>query len=345
MQATSQAPPMPGGSFQVLPCGFDCGNGSVKLALESSETRIPSYVRPVYGDLDSSSEYYRDGLVEYLSGDRTDLIGSKWFAGEHAYLTAPGMQANVVDDKQGKLVYGLQLLLGAIAELPHRPYWQLALAGSIQDAESLRGELAQKLKGTHTVKLNGKHTSVVGVAVLGITEEGIGAISQGHTFGLVAASSQTIVLDVGHGTIIASLFAPKGKLIARDVQWNGAEKLIDAIARNIATRKQLMAEGDRTVIRKGIENANFNYGSTGWNFNEIYKTELMGWAKAVIAPALKAMEPWRATSDAAIAIGGGVNLPGIAQLLTAKGITAYPDPSWANARGLLRLAQAKRRGN
>lgn len=343
MQSLIQVPPDTGGNFQVLPCGFDCGNGSVKLALESAEIRIPSYVRPVFGDIDSSSEYYRDGLVEYLEGDRTDLIGSKFFTGEHAYLTAPGMQANVVDEKQGKLTYGLQLLLGAIAEQPHRPYWQLALAGSIQDAETLRTELAGKLKGTHTVRFNGKHTSVVGVQVLGVTEEGIGAVSQGHNFGLIPANSQAIVLDIGHGTIIASLFAPKGKLVARDVQWNGTEKLIDAIARNLATRKQLLSEGDRTVIRRGIESNTMNYGATGWNFGEIYRSELLNWAKAVIAPALKAVEPWRATSQSAIAIGGGVNLPGIGQLLAAKGIQACPDPVWANARGLLRLAQANQR--
>lgn len=69
--------------------GFDCGNGIGKLALSGSEARIPSYV-PIQPDrLYDAPAPINGGLVRYLEGDRADLVGTQWLAGQPAYQRDP----------------------------------------------------------------------------------------------------------------------------------------------------------------------------------------------------------------------------------------------------------------
>lgn len=120
-----------------LPAGFDCGNGSTNLVFDASEILIPSCVLPIH------SEIYDPliGLVEYVGGDRADLVSQRWLSGISAYQQNPTGYYRVVDDRRGKLNYGLQLLLGAIATLPHQPKWTFSLVASIQDAQAFGNEL------------------------------------------------------------------------------------------------------------------------------------------------------------------------------------------------------------
>ena len=55
------------------------------------------------------------------------------------------------------------------------------------------------------------------------------------------------------------------------------KELIEAIAKNTDTRRQLMKEGNRHLIQAGIESGSFEYGITGWNLRQIYNTELKPW--------------------------------------------------------------------
>jgi hypothetical protein len=119
--------------------------------------------------------------------------------------------------------------------------------------------------------------------------------------------------------------------------------LIEAIAKNIDTRRHLIKEGDRHLIKTGIENGTFEYGTTGWNFRQIYSAELKPWVSQNLAMAFKSIDPWREQSDAIVAIGGGSQLPAISQLLTARNIITSADGTWLNARGLARLSQLKLR--
>lgn len=328
-------------SYQPLPTGFDGGYGNAKLIVETAEVRIPSYIQPLHKEIYEVPESEAGSLIEYVSGDRSDLIGQRWFGGVPAYLNNPEGHLRVVDDRKGKTKFGLQLLLAALGSLPYRANWNLALVASIQDAQALGTELAQSLRGNHSIRVNGKQVSTIAINVLAVVEEGSGAIAQSIMSGAIAATAQTILLDIGHGTIISSLFGQKGKLISRDVKRLGVDILTEAIAKNLETRKQLTGEGDRQIIRNAIENGSFNYGTTSWNFRQIYNAELPHWVQSALAPALKAVAPWRATSDAVIACGGGSQLPAIAQLLAKQGISVSPDGAWANCRGLVKIAQLK----
>ncbi|MBD2019098.1 hypothetical protein H6F43_02720 [Leptolyngbya sp. FACHB-36] len=231
-------------------------------------------------------------------------------------------------------------MLGALSYLPHREVWNLALVASIHDAQALGASLVASLQGTHQVQFNDhKRTSLVSVTVLSVVEEGVGAIAEcRHDLN---TDGTNLLLDLGNGTTSLSVFGPRGKLEQRSVEPYGVEELIDAIARNLNTRRKWSKEGDRHLIRSGIETRSFTYGNTKWNFRSIYDAELKPWATKALAPVLRRSEQWMASSDAAIAIGGGSQLPAIRELLTRKGIAPLAGGVFANALGLLKIARAK----
>ena len=323
-----------------LPTGYDCGNGITKLVLGDIEIRCPSYFLSLHRDLYEVPANHQGGLVEYLDGCREDLIGCRWLAGFPAYQKAPTAYFRTVDDKRGKLKFGLQMLLGCLSTLPHRDRWTLFLATSVHDAKNFGAEFSALLAGNHTVRFNGhRQTSQVSITIDRVFEEGVGAIVTARSE--IDLNGQTLLYDFGNGTCIVSVFGLKGALIERKVTPGGVEQLIDAIASHIDMRRQQSAEGDRQIIRAGIEDKTFRYGTSSWNFRSLYQTELVPWMQSAMAPALKAAAPWTPTSSAILAIGGGSELPTVRQLLIQKGIIPVVDGALAHVRGLYRLAQAR----
>jgi hypothetical protein len=346
MVASSPERAEPTSSRQYLPAGFDPGNGTGKLKIGELELRIPSLISPLHNAVYDAPEAKDGSLITYLGGSRTDLINQRWFAGSSAYVYSPNGHQKVVDDRKGKIKFGLHLLLGAIGALSRRQEWKLLLVLSIQDAQAFGNELAESVVGKHTIGINGtKGVTHVDIDVAAVREEGEGAIIHAASTSAIDPRRQNILLDIGHGTIITSVFAPGGKLVARTVTPGGASALIDAIAKNLDTRRQLAKEGDRQIIRQGIERTDnpFQYGETDWNFRSVYATELKPWVAQNLATALKSVDDWRETSASIVAIGGGSMLPAISQLLTKQGIVTLPDGCWANVRGLERIAQIKLR--
>ena len=338
MISTCQSLPVAANLYQSLPVGLDVGNGSTKMVIKGDERRILSYVLPLHRDVYDT----QIGTVEYLDGSRSDLIGQSWMTGKGAYLQSPKSYLKVSHDRDGKIIYGLHLLLGAIANFPHQPDWNLQLIASIQDAKAFGDELKFSLSGQHSVRLNGKNLTTVTVDVLSVVEEGFGAVaSASHEFD---RTGQSVVFDFGAGTCIVSHFQGV-KLIGREYTDGGVESLINAIATSIETRKYVRSQGDANLIRAGIEDKTFNYGATGWNFRGIYQAELKPWVLSVLAPALKIAQPWMASASTKLAIGGGAQLPQIGSLLAAKGITPLTDSHWVNARGLASLAALKAKGS
>jgi hypothetical protein len=346
MLTASRIVPTPTDTGQFLPTGFDPGNGSAKLIVSGTEIRIPSLIAPLHNDIYEVPQSHTGSLITYRSGPRTELIGQRWFVGSSAYTYSPNGHQKVLDDRKGKIKFSLHLLLGALGALPYRQTWKLGLMLSIQDAQAFSEELRESVVGHHEIGINNNPASTqVEILVLGVKEEGQGAIAQATSTAVIDIKTQNILIDIGHGTIITSVFGIGGKLIVRTVTPGGVSALIEAIAKNINTRRQLAKEGDRQIIRQGLESksAPFQYGTTGWNFRSVYATELKPWVSQNLATALKSVDDWRETSASIIAIGGGSMLPAISQLLTLQGISTLNDGCWANARGLARLAQLKSR--
>jgi hypothetical protein len=322
----------------VTPMGADIGNGSLKLVSNQGDIRLDSYVHYV---TERSPMSLNSGYVEYHEGDRTDLVGKQWVAGIDAYNNGIRNLYRVTDTNTGKAELGLQILLSGLSKLPYRSDWKLLLVCSIHDGKTLGSGLKQALEGTHTLLLQGKR-STVQITVAAVLEEGTGAVIHCQKD---CDITNALVYDLGNGTLIVSGFAGL-RLIEESRRYSqngGVESLIDAIAVHELVRKKLLKEGDRHLIRVGIESLKFNYGTQfpNWDFKESYKAELPIWVERVFKPMVRPTEERAASATALIAIGGGACLPGIDSLLAKRNIKVLPDPVWANARGLYAYAVRK----
>ena len=321
---------------QKQPVGVDIGNGALKCISASGEFRFDSYICYLRSRLGMGSN---EGYVEYLDGDRTDLKNKAWIGGINAYYHSPRGLYRVTDSPKGKVDLGLQVFLSGLSTLPYRPEHNLAIVASVHDGSSLAADLREALTGEHLVRIRDKKCTV-NISVISILEEGTGAVLhyQNH-----ANFSNAILYDLGNGTLIVSSFNGLNMTNRSYSQNGGVESLIDAIATNEKVRAELLHEGDRHLIRTGIEDGSFTYGTQcpGWTFTDPYKVELVNWLHNVLAPMVRPTAARRASATALIAIGGGACLPGMADLLSQKNIKVLPDPQWANARGLYAYALRK----
>ena len=318
------------------PVGLDVGNGALKIISAAGEFRLDSYICYLRNRLGMGSN---SGYVEYLEGSRDDLKDKFWIGGINAYYHSPRGLARVTDNKFGKVELGLQLLLSGISTMPYRPELNLAIVASVHDGKTLASGLRKALTGTHVVQIQNKKTKVK-IEVISVLEEGTGAVLHYQN---QANLSNAILYDLGNGTLIVSSFNGLNMTARSYSQNGGVESLIDAISTNDHVRSKLLREGDRHLIRAGIEDGSFSYGTQypGWTFTEAYGEELPRWVHGVLAPMVRPTEDRRASATALIAIGGGACLPGVAKLLNQKNIKVLPDPQWANARGLYAHALRK----
>ena len=74
MVTASHAVPTSTDTGQLLPTGFDPGNGSAKLIVNGTEIRIPSLIAPLHSDIYEVPLVRTGSLITYRSGTRTDLI-------------------------------------------------------------------------------------------------------------------------------------------------------------------------------------------------------------------------------------------------------------------------------
>lgn len=329
-------PSKQGTSAALIAVGVDVGNGALKLVTAHGEKRLDSYVFYLSTRESMASD---TGYVEYHGGSRSDLIGKQWLGGIHAYYHGLRGIYRVTDTPEGKAELGLQLLLSSLSMFPFRSEWNLYLVASIHDGTTLGGPLKASLEGIHVVSLQGKR-STVQIQVGAILEEGTGAVIN---YQRDADFTNALVYDLGNGTLIVSGFSGLKMTDRRYSQNGGVESLIEAIATNELVRSKLLKEGDRHLIRIGVENRKFTYGTQypDWDFRESYKAELPAWVERVLKPMVRPTEDRMASATAMIAIGGGACLPGIESLLAKRNIKVLADPLWSNARGLYAYALRK----
>lgn len=315
------------------PIGFDIGNGSQKILIGGVEKRFSSHVEPV-----RATQNNFESQVFYVSGSRTDLENQSWVSGQDALFLNPSCE-RVSKHLDGKPKFALQMLLSALAQMPHQKDWNLQIVASVHDAETFKTAIATALNGTHLVRLGTeqKH-SIVRINTLAVLPEGLGAIAECRAD--IPSGRESLVLDLGSGTVAATMFDTSGKAGKRWVSHVGCDALIDAIAANPETRRVLLKEGSRDIIRRAIEDRSFRYGNTKFEFKQVYGSELKPWLDSSISDVLRQSRNY-SESASLIAIGGGVHLPLIGELLQNHGFILSQDGLWANARGLFKLAAAQ----
>jgi hypothetical protein len=126
-------------------------------------------------------------------------------------------------------------------------------------------------------------------------------------------------------------------------QNGGVESLIEAVATNEQVRCKLLKEGDRHLIRAGIESRSFTYGTQypDWDFKPAYKAELPLWVDRVLKPMVRPTEDRMASATALIAIGGELAYPESMRCWPSATSKCSQIPLWANARGLYAYAVRK----
>ncbi|KAM3092698.1 ParM/StbA family protein [Phormidesmis sp. 146-12] len=312
--------------------GLDVGNGGVKLYSGMGEILMESYLHFPRDRYTSAV----NGYVEYLAGDRSDLVGKHWMGGIGAYYADPVAISRTVDSRDGKVAQCLQLLLSALSLFPYRAELNLNIAASVHDGKTFGKQIRQALEGTHRVKLRGKECTV-NVQLSYVVEEGSGvaiALLQKCDF------SNALLFDFGNGTAIFSSFTGVQMTDRQFSVDSGVEGLISAIANSDSVRKALLKPADKHLIRAGIEKGDFSYGTQrpDWNFREAYAAEFPNWFKRGMLPFVKAVENRMPSASAVLAVGGGAMLPGVKSALAQKGITVPDSPRWVNAQGLYMLA-------
>lgn len=331
-------------SSQDIYLGLDSGNGRLKaLSSLGNINRIPSLLYFPHSEINCGNLDNESSHIVYTGGSRSDLWGKSWIVGREAYILAPDTHISTSDDKEAKAKYCLELLLGAAAQVVASEKAGLTIALSIHDKQAFKDEVLEKLKGTHRVQLNGKPCEI-NVNIASITDEGVGAYYELLSIGKVKKSNTALFLDIGHGTIIISVFGG-GELKFRKAYPLGVSRLYSAIANNLEMRKALSGiPGNPELIKAGVERCDFIYGNNAklsFNFSDIYKTELKPWVSDSLSKVLAATQQWQNEATHLIAIGGGVQLPGIKNYLEKRAFECLDNSEWLNAKGLLKIAQRK----
>jgi hypothetical protein len=246
------------------------------------------------------------------------------------------------------------MILGGLSTLPYRPDWNLYLVLSIHDKDAFEGTLKTNVEGQHIVSFNGKDNPDcrINLKVEQVVPEGAGnyiycCTSKPTPF--IDRTGFAIGFDFGTSTIIPNVFSPGGKLAHRKVlDVGGCVDLLNAIASNQELINVLGQgkSGNIDLIRQGIEDRTFHYGQRKINgealsFKSIYSRQVKVWLADRLRMALKDVSPWLDEAQSLVAWGGGVEMPGVSQMLSIKAITAVSEASWCGAIGLQKIAQGR----
>jgi hypothetical protein len=264
--------------------------------------------------------------MEDVAG-RVVVDGKAYTVGESAFRSGTVFNSNS-DHNDNKILNAKITLLGAIAHLPYRRYWDLKVVTSLHDA-SLGERLKAVLEGEFTAILAGKE-SIVKVDVLKVVPEGMGVLV-GRKL-----PERLTVLDFGNGTTLYSRYF-KGKREVHTPYPDGVQCLIDLLT---TAMKPLNGGklGNPAKIRYALENGHTKYSSQ-IDFKSIYLSTVKDWLEKSLRQPLEIAAESKHEGDEVWAIGGGCLLPGVHKILEKKGFNVLENPVDANVNGLLGLAK------
>jgi hypothetical protein len=342
----------------IIPTGADIGAGLTKLVIGSDSQqmrlRLPSQVIENRTKLHDVLSFKDGGMFFYRGGSRPDLIDREFLIGTSAKAKDPKAHIKLSDDPALKVEYALHMMLGALSTLTYRPEWNLHSVISIHDKDAFDQALKANVEGQHIVSFNGQENpgSRINLKVDQVLPEGAGnyiycCTAKPDPF--IDRTGFAIGFDFGTSTVIPNVFSPGGKLAYRKVLDVGG--CIDLLS-SIASDQELInllgqgKSGNIDLIRQGIEDRTFHYGQRqikgeSLTFKNIYSRHIKTWLADRLRMALKDVSPWMDEAQSLVAWGGGVEMPGVSQMLATKAITAVSEASWCGAVGLQKIAQSR----
>jgi hypothetical protein len=342
----------------LIPVGVDVGAGLTKMVIDSDtqqmRLRLPSQLIENKSELHDILTFKDGGMWYYQSGDRADLVGREFLVGTSAKAKDPKAHFKLSDNPASKVEYSLHMILGGLSTLPYRPSWNLQLVLSIHDKKAFEESVRANVKGLHIVSFNGKinPSSRINLTVDQVIPEGAGNYiycATAKPTPLLDRTGYAIGFDFGTSTVIITVFTPRGKIAHRQVLDVGG--CIDFL-NTIASDQQLInllgqgKVGNIDLIRQGIESRSFHYGERKiqgepLSFKPIYSRHIKSWLSDRLRLALKEVNPWLDEAQSLVAWGGGVEMPGVSQMLSTQGITAVSEGTWSGAIGLQKIAQGR----
>ncbi len=301
-------------SKQITPfsCGFDCGNGAVKLKVSGhgydfDYIRFPSYFVDV---TKCASDHQGLSRVTYIQPPEENkhaqsLKGRTWVCGDDA--TTLDIRDQVFENRSdGKVKLALQLFLSGVAQLPiQRKHWEFRLVGSIHDAEVFGNKLKASLEGKHVAIIHGLETTVV-IHILKIFDEGY-VFKPTHT-------GNTTMIDIGNGTTIVTRFDKSGSVIHRSNPFKfGVQHLYQKIYDH-PTLREVGLDRDMDLIRRGVEapldeKIFYGFGKGAVNITQAYKESLKDWASKYLKDPIAQVDKFQLAGDRVVVVGGGACLP------------------------------------
>lgn len=297
----------------LIPVSADLGNHETKIDYNGRMSIMESCIAPVVnitdvGDIEDIGD--EGAFIRYIDGSNTDIVGSDWLAGSTARTKMRDSYIRVVDSKrnEGKVDFGLQLLLAAIpTPIPHNAV-NILVCASLPDATVLGAKLKSTLMGSHTIEKNGEQFTVI-VRDVKTCTEGVGAFYFARAKGYISGDHPVSILDIGGGTIITHVVEPTGKSVqsTRSVTQKGVKNLAQSIAKDDRLRTFLGSDGDVNLILDVLKNGEAIklYGRTPFDLTEIIQDRVKAWLTTAVKPAMAKLDEYNNSVEAMLIIGGG----------------------------------------
>lgn len=326
---------------------LDIGYGSIKgWAGRGEPWRLPS----LFGWLQADQEVGELGpdtrRCAYLDGPAAaalNLAGREWLVGANAL--ASGNLKAVAGERDKTRV--LPLLVFGGLRLPSElrtgdAYTLKRLVLSVPDANSTTTDrLTSLLTGEHHIAIDGSEL-LLDIKAVSIRHEGEGIYAYCQRQGLVDPETTTLLLDIGMGTVIASVFGHGSRrALARWVYPESGEPeagviaLLNSMARDPELQRLVgTTEPDKVLLREAIESGSYRYGGRHLDIAPVFMNHRPAWLRRIIQAVLNGLGPWDERISRIILCGGGAHLEA-GLLLDGDYLIACDQPVFANVLGLV----------
>ncbi len=317
----------------------DNGNAVQKIIVDRLDGMPPKKIR--MGSLITPIEASNQARTAFqMIKGNTNWSGKGWLMGGATMIR---------DSDIGKIQYGLPLLIGAI--------WDSIVDGdvvnllvSIHNPAAFKDDLINAYQGVHVVEHGGDRKAIT-IKPLGVAQEGLGAILVAK-----AQSPSTMLLDLGAGTGIVTLFAGVGchpGTAAYPIDGFGSIYLERKLKTHPTVSKEvgrvLTDEEARLIVADSKHVLRVKPAQCPCSDCDPIDVDLSGAieeiAKAWIAELCRRARQQFSTEILSttkwVACGGSCQIPAVARALQASGITVIPSPQMANVEGLVAIARKK----